>query len=174
MKTRVIIFNALNVWAWLTLISIIWVSLPSGDTNVSFNRFNELWFEFIFFHLALGFIFAYITFELIKQYRIIKNKKIVIYENKKKKNINEREEKSNSNSLLERISLIYEKHGLWLNPPLKPSKINDFRFHTHSLKLDKKQKIVEISCDVDCIQDEHDYLIKELKDVENLRKFIIK
>jgi len=79
MKIRDMIFYLLNIWAWITLVVLIWVSLPSGDINISFNLFNEIWYEFIIINLALGFIIVYVTLELIKYYKegkFIKEKKL--------------------------------------------------------------------------------------------------
>jgi len=69
------IFYCLNIWAWLTLVMLIWVSLPSGAININFNLFNEIWYEFFLIHLALGFIIVYVTLELVKYYKEGKTKK---------------------------------------------------------------------------------------------------
>ncbi len=41
-------------------------------------------------------------------------------------------------------------------------------------KFDKKHKIIEIFFDRDYIWDDHNYFIQELKDIETLKKIIIK
>ena len=69
MKTKDVIFYFLNLTAWISWTVLIWASLPSGAMYIHFNLYNEMWPEFIFFNLSLGFIIVYVSLEFIKYYR---------------------------------------------------------------------------------------------------------